>query len=581
MYTKYLCHLHKLYHRGWKLQHFKSALLRFIFVHPCACRSSCGIIYTEICRGREIPLKRLIALTILLLLLASMLSGCFLSESDADPDVEPINSAPGTPLVDEPVTFTYWITFPYMRTSSGVDYNSSVSFREMERQTGVHVNFIHPAAGNEYNEYKLMMVSRDLPDLVYNPGEGYPGGIEAAIENGIFVPLNTYIEEYAPNYLANIVKNEQRLRSATTDNGYYAAFWQINDPEQGPWFGPVVRKDWLDKVGLDIPTTVGEWEEMLRAFRDVLGSETPYKLRYNGVDDFSNILSAYGVGSSFYRVGNKVHFGPAEEGYFEYLSLMRSWYNEGIINPSFYNQRDTSYFNGLQDGVGAGGTMYTNIGLGEEFNVNIADPTVHTVGVPYPVINEGDKIHIRRYNPDIASANTSITTACTDIVTAVRWMDYGYSDEGAMILNFGVEGLTYEYIEDKPRFTDLIYNDPDGRTPLEAMRSYVSLHHPTRYYWWRELEFVSDEGMDAINNIWTKADAEYVLPPITLSSAEGREYEKRMPQIESYVTEMTVKIILRLVDINIRDEYMDKLIEMGLTELIRIQQVALDRYGAR
>jgi hypothetical protein len=71
----------------------------------------------------------------------------------------------------------------------------------------------------------------------------------------------------------------------------------------------------------------------------------------------------------------------------------------------------------------------------------------------------------------------------------------------------------------------------------------------------REQPLVSEDGLEAIENIWTIADKDYVMPPVTLSPKEGREFEKKMAQIEAYVTEISVKIILGIESAAIYDEY--------------------------
>lgn len=528
-------------------------------------------------------MKKLVSLLCGAALLLSLLPGCGIrevvsgspSDSPVPSETEPMS---GLPLVDEPITLSYWITRPNFYANYGETLNDTLSFQELERITGIHIDFFHPAVGNDENDFNLMVASRNYTDLISNRTVSYSGGLEAAVENGIYVDLKHYIEEYAPNYSQEIRKTKDRLRGVTTDKGYFAAFWQINDPEQGPWIGPAIRKDWLDRVGLISPVTVDDWERMLRAFRDEIGTNTPYDISYVGVDPYCNILSAYGVGDSFYRVGETVHFGPMEPAYFEYLQRMHQWYGEGLLNPSFYNRREIYRTYGLAEGAGAATTMYTQIGKGKTYNSHIDDPEVYTTAVPYPILKKGDKIHIRRYNPDIADSSTSITVACKDIVTAVRWMDYAFSEEGAMILNFGVEGQTYHYEKDKPVLSGLITENPDGMTAIEAIQSLLALSHPTRYYWWRELSVVSEEGADAIDRIWKQADADFMMPKITLSAEEGALYLKKMEPIEEYITEMTVKVILGIESADIYDTYVETLESMGIHEMIEIEQAALNRY---
>ena len=69
------------------------------------------------------------------------------------------------------------------------------------------------------------------------------------------------------------------------------------------------------------------------------------------------------------------------------------------------------------------------------------DPKFKLVGAPYPTLNKDEVPFIGqrdfKYNPGPSKA---ITTAAKNPELIVRWLDYAYSDEGAMLYNFGIEG---------------------------------------------------------------------------------------------------------------------------------------------
>ena len=58
-----------------------------------------------------------------------------------------------------------------------------------------------------------------------------------------------------------------------------------------------------------------------------------------------------------------------------------------------------------------------------------------------PVKNEGDEIHIR-LRDSYTSGNTAISADCENWEVAMRWLDYLYTEEGALLANYGVEGDT-------------------------------------------------------------------------------------------------------------------------------------------
>ena len=97
-----------------------------------------------------------------------------------------------------------------------------------------------------------------------------------------------------------------------------------------------IWKDWLDELGLEVPTTMDEWHTVLTAFKEKKGAAAPYTFEYTNNQYLTSdpFAYAYGTNRSFY-VGSdgKVHFGATEEGYKEFLTTMAQWYGEGLIDP--------------------------------------------------------------------------------------------------------------------------------------------------------------------------------------------------------------------------------------------------------
>ena len=57
---------------------------------------------------------------------------------------------------------------------------------------------------------------------------------------------------------------------------------------------------------------------------------------------------------------------------------------------------------------------------------------------------------------------------------AAKFLDYGYSEEGHMLYNFGIEGVSYEMVDGYPKYTELITNNPDNLTMQHAMGRYMA-----------------------------------------------------------------------------------------------------------
>ena len=86
--------------------------------------------------------------------------------------------------------------------------------------------------------------------------------------------------------------------------------------------GMVVRKDWLDDLGLKEPETYDDWYNMLKAFKDVKKAEAPMMLYFTGFNPMNIFEGGYGITETFFQVDGKVKYGPLEPGYKEYITML-------------------------------------------------------------------------------------------------------------------------------------------------------------------------------------------------------------------------------------------------------------------
>lgn len=98
-----------------------------------------------------------------------------------------------------------------------------------------------------------MLLSGDIPDLIY-----FQGGDAKMADQGILEDLNPWIEQ-SPNLKAALwPHNVERLKN-------YPYLLYIYPPRAPQ---PVIRKDWLDQLGMAPPTTLEEYEAFFKAIHD-------------------------------------------------------------------------------------------------------------------------------------------------------------------------------------------------------------------------------------------------------------------------------------------------------------------------
>jgi len=500
------------------------------------------------------------------------------STSEADTTVK-------LPIVNEPFKVTIWAPNgegiqKTMNTLSDAEF-----YKELERRTGVTVEFIHPPIGQQNDSFNLMIASGNYPDIIemiHPYGYMFPGGYDKAIEEGIVLRLNELVDQYAPNYKKLLYSSEQIRKESFTDSGNLPGFWSIsaNGP-QPPWMGMVVRKDWLDDLGLDVPVTYDDWYNMLIAFRDIKKAEAPMMLHYSGFNPMNIFEGGYGITDTFFQVDGKVKYGPLEPGYREYISMLSKWYAEGLIDKDFATKQDfiPSSDYTASNRTGAFYCQYIDFtGL----KAKAEDKNYELVAVSTPVKKVGDSLHVRQKNTQSGSINWVVTSACKDPVTVTKWLDYNYTEEGDLLAAYGFEGKTFEYNkEGKPEFTSFMYNNPDGYSLQEMYLKYCKLGGACIYHWEREFAGLPKNSLDAVQ-IWQKNnDAAYILPPITLTADEGAEYSRIMSDIETYRQEMVLNFILGVEPLSNYDNFVNQIKSMNIERAIELQQAALDRFNKR
>lgn len=478
---------------------------------------------------------------------------------------------------DGEVTLTY---FAQHLGNSITSFNDNYAYQKAQEDTGINIEFINAAAGSYEEQLSLMIASRDLPDIIEY--FTYSKGPEQAIEDGIIIELNDLVDEYAPDYnrVLDMMDGEVR-KQVTTDEGTLWSFACVQPKEEPSWFGLSIRKDLLDQLGLDVPETIDEWETALEGFKS-LGVEAPLNIRFDieGDDRFTRLgqfVSAYGVGPDFYLDGDTVKYGPMEDGYKEFLTTMNRWYEKGLLDKEGFNRENEDYESMIVTGrIGAsangqGPTLkYNTIGkenVGEQFEL---------VPVSNPSLVKGELPHYRQKNFYYKGNDTVITTSCENPEAAVKFLNYGYTEEGAMTYNYGVDGVSYEMVDGKPEFTDEVLNDERGWTYI---RDEYKVHIGAYNRDW-EAAPITDFERECLD-VWSRPESDMVMPIVSLTAEENNRYGELMTDINTYVSEMRLKFINGQESLDNYDAFRQQLKDMGIEEAIQIKNDAYQRYLSR
>ncbi len=227
----------------------------------------------------------------------------------------------------------------------------------MLEKYNVEVEFVSVGRWTETDDINNLLAAHEAPDVSYT----YGGNIVISYANMIdengnpgVIDLAPYLEEYK-EYTANIV-----ALLGGEDNLYYdkdpvtGNVWMIEgvraDTSRITTF---IRKDWCDKLGLALPTTLEEFHNCLVAFRDnaetLLGADADKMIPYTTSTDIgwrNDLMSVSFVPDAVddptlfvYGYDDRHLLYP---GYKEGIRVLNAWYNEGLVWKDFGLYNDST-----------------------------------------------------------------------------------------------------------------------------------------------------------------------------------------------------------------------------------------------
>lgn len=509
-------------------------------------------------------------------MVTGMLSGCKKDETKVSGNLD-FN---GYPMQTED-TLTWWCSIDANFTTSYNTLNDSEYGKEVIEKTGVDIEFTHPAVTGGSDQFNLMLTSGELPDVIEHYWVDFPGGAGKAIEDGYIIPLNDVIDKYMPNLKKIMDENPEYAKYFKTDDGTIFAvpgITEIHTPN-----GLIIREDWLEDLGLDMPESLDDWHTVLTAFKEKKGATAPLS-SVSYVFQAGPLSGPFGFKTDFFVDNDKIKYGFAEPAYKDFLTEMNKWYNEGLIDKNIFTIDGQIVNSNFLNGVSGATFNSISSGIGTYLNTLKDDSKMKISAAPYPVMNKGERARFAPYDNTVDAKRTAISTSCKNVELAARTLDWFYSEEGQMLVNYGIEGKSYEMVDGEPQYTDEIMHNSEGLTVNQALSKYARPFNTyyscltEKAYKARMFSDVMREAYDIFNDTDAKETA---LPPLYPTAEEQKELSDLTNALDTYCKEMLAKFITGVTPISEFDNYTAKLKELKVDRVIEIKQAAYDRFLKR
>jgi putative aldouronate transport system substrate-binding protein len=255
-------------------------------------------------------------------------------------------SLSGFPIVDQPIT----LTATALQGPSARSLDEMPLYADLEDKTNIDIEWQMIPSASATEKINLIIAGQDYPDFFYHeiPTLVLP---QTLGDQGVVVPLNKYLDTYAPNYTA-LLSEFPDIRTFTTnpDGNIYAfsRFLNLIDLVSAG-NRPYINLRWLEKLNLDMPKSPDDFYRVLKAFKtqDPNGNgktdEIPLSLLAGAGDvgDISNWIALFGAWGVVYEtmvINGQVELGHMQPGFKEGLKFFNKLFEEGLLDPESFTQ---------------------------------------------------------------------------------------------------------------------------------------------------------------------------------------------------------------------------------------------------
>ena len=502
----------------------------------------------------------------------------------------------------ETTTLTGMTSYPANTESNP---NNRTIFKRLQEKTNVEIEWTAIQSDQWGDKITLNMSNPDtLTDFIFTAGFSDSDLLKYA-DQGIIIPLEEYIDAYMPNLSAVFEKYPEYRTMCTDSEGH---IWAL------PWIEQLgsektaiqtvgnmsfINKKWLDFLGLEVPTTVDEFEQVLIAFRDhaselqaefnIDGSIIPMACIVNdGDQDPSILINGFGEGYGDADKGRhiavtddlEVICSATQEGYKKGIEWLHSLYAEGLIDPEAFTQEWSTYVSKGKSGR-----------YGVCFSWDVANIDNLQDWVPLPALT-ADTRNITPQNGSFTSGfdrgRCGVTAVAENPALVCAWLDQMYDPFQSPQNNWGTYGEDDEFdifeLGENENGEEMLKHAPLGdASPVEVREAecvggplaildeyygvYVTCPDDAQY----RLDWIKDYYTPDMNT-------KYVYPNVFMSQEDTEELSNLQADIQKTINAKKSDWIMNGFTDADWDKYLKDLDAYGLQDYLDIFQKYLDSY---
>jgi putative aldouronate transport system substrate-binding protein len=333
---------------------------------------------------------------------------------------------------------------------------------KIKRELNIDVTFVAVGRWSENTDIVNLLASRSAPDVCYT----YNGSmVDNFRDYGGILNLVPYIDQYLPD-LKKLLGDDPVFpgKDFIYRDSIYNAKGEVYKIASArvalAQRNVFIRKDWLDRLGLAVPTTVAQFHDALVAFRtraaELPGNITqarvvPYGQNSDtrwGLRDFFMNSVTKGLSDRELWI-NDVHERPLSlPGFKEGVRMMNTWYNERLIYQDFPLMTTADdFYNQIKSGVVGAFSQNWDLPYSTAYNIN-AELARNVPGASYIPVDIG---LANKSKMDKTGLYMFIPSFSTNQVDALRYLNWLAKYENYHFLQVGAEGVNHNLVNGLPQ----------------------------------------------------------------------------------------------------------------------------------
>jgi putative aldouronate transport system substrate-binding protein len=476
-------------------------------------------------------------------------------------------------------------------------YDGLGMYAGMQEMTGVDIEYFLVSSDTRSENFAVLVNSDSLCDIM-SQGVFYwtSGTLQTAVDDGYFANLYNY-REYMPNYLWEInTRSVNNINLKPTvfykDDVWVSMYGLYETPIQNT--GYMLRQDFMDELNLgnahDVKT-YDQLHEILTAFKSAKSGNFWPMMIYSTFElapynwcGFNT--TPYTTGLTYTRVVNgEVQFCGTSSDDKDLMTMLNQWWNEGLIDPNW-----SSYAGGssaistaqANDLLGCAIMTPSTVAGDEALCINPDcrwEPTQRLRKTEDQIIKWGYSTGTVGYGSAVFSAK------CSNLPLLVSFVDWQYSDSGALWCNWGPEGeLWYYDANGKRMLTDFALYHEAGTAWLQDCFCYNELGDAGIQMWSRNYAYEGGDRFVAMFDTWSVEgfyDGTYVWPvAIKFDDEQQQIINDNLTDPNTYFIENYSRFFTGDMPLSEWDTYVQAMMDMGLAAVLEVYQDGYDAYIA-